>query len=48
MRGHAIPWPLVRIDYVFHSRELRATSARVLCGDVSDHCALLAEIAAPR
>ena len=37
-----IPGPLVRIDYVFHSPHLRATSATVNCIDgQSDHCALV-------
>lgn len=48
VRGREAPGPLVRIDYVMHSSELRAISARVLCGDVSDHCAVLAELATPR
>ncbi|MGI6377136.1 MAG: endonuclease/exonuclease/phosphatase family protein [Anaerolineae bacterium] len=48
LRGQPIPCAIVRIDYVLYSAPLRATRARVFCGDVSDHCALLAELAAPR
>ncbi len=37
-----VPGPLVRIDYVFHSPHLRATSATVNCIEgQSDHCALV-------
>ncbi len=48
VRGRPIPFALVRIDYVMYSQPLRATRARVLCGDVSDHCALLAELTMTR
>jgi vancomycin resistance protein VanJ len=37
-----LPFPLVRIDYVFHSAHLEATSAVVKCVEgQSDHCAVL-------
>lgn len=40
--GIRIPFPLVRIDYVFHSPHLAATSAAVKCiAGQSDHCAVL-------
>ena len=42
--GIRIPFPLVRIDYVFHSPHLEATSAVVKCIEgQSDHCALLVD-----
>lgn len=42
LAGVRIPFPLVRIDYVFHSPQLAATSARVNCiAGQSDHCAVL-------
>jgi len=43
--GVGIPFPLVRIDYVFHSPHLATTSARVQCIEgQSDHCALLVNL----
>ena len=43
--GIRIPFPLVRIDYVFHSPHLAATSAAVKCIEgQSDHCAVLANL----
>ena len=43
--GIRIPFPLVRIDYVFHSPHLAATSAVVKCIEgQSDHCAVLANL----
>lgn len=40
--GVPIPFPLVRIDYVFHSAHLATTSAAVQCIEgQSDHCALI-------
>jgi vancomycin resistance protein VanJ len=42
LAGVRIPVPLVRIDYVFHSAHLEATSAMVNCIEgQSDHCAVL-------
>lgn len=42
LAGVRIPIPLVRIDYVFHSPHLEATSATVNCIEgQSDHCAVL-------
>ena len=42
LAGIPIPFPLVRIDYVFHSPYLATTSARVQCVEgQSDHCAVL-------
>ncbi len=40
--GVRLPFPLVRIDYVFHSAHLEATRATVNCIEgQSDHCAVL-------
>jgi len=42
LAGMRIPFPFVRIDYVFHSSHLETTSARVQCiEEQSDHCAVL-------
>ncbi len=40
----AIPGPFLRIDYIFHSKDLRATQARVGCQGGSDHCYLVAQL----
>ncbi len=42
--GRAVPGPLVRIDYVFHSTALQATRARVGCRGSSDHCYVVADL----
>jgi vancomycin resistance protein VanJ len=39
-----IPGPLVRLDYVFHSADLYAASARVGCEGGSNHCYLVVEL----
>ncbi|MEZ4519246.1 MAG: endonuclease/exonuclease/phosphatase family protein [Chloroflexota bacterium] len=40
-----IPFPLVRIDYVFYSDPLRAVSAQVNCVEgQSDHCSVFVEL----
>lgn len=41
------PFPLVRIDYLFSSDELRPQGAWVACAVPSDHCLLGAELAVP-
>lgn len=42
LAGVRLPFPLVRIDYVFHSPHLETISARVNCiQGQSDHCAVL-------
>jgi endonuclease/exonuclease/phosphatase (EEP) superfamily protein YafD len=43
-----IPGPWVRIDYVFHSPDIRANGARVACRDGSDHCYLVTRFAFPQ
>ncbi len=42
--GIALPGPLARIDYVFHSDALYAERADVGCGGSSDHCYVVAEL----
>lgn len=39
-----VPWPLVRIDYVFHSDDLYAEHARVGCEGGSNHCYLIVQL----
>ncbi len=39
-----VPGPLVRLDYIFHSADLVAETARVTCHDGSDHCYLVAQL----
>jgi len=39
-----VPGPLVRIDYIFHSYDLRAQHAKVGCAGGSDHCYVVAQI----
>ena len=42
LAGVRLPFPLLRIDYVFHSPHLAATAAAVNCIEgQSDHCAVL-------
>lgn len=42
LAGVRLPFPLVRIDYVFHSSHLATTAATVNCVEgQSDHCAVL-------
>lgn len=44
LRGWAPPVPLVRIDYILHSDEFSAVSARVNCELSSDHCYIVADL----
>jgi vancomycin resistance protein VanJ len=48
--GYTYParYPLLRIDYIFHSRDWRATAARVGSRPGSDHRALFAELVLTR
>jgi vancomycin resistance protein VanJ len=39
-----IPTPVLRIDYIFHSADLVAQSARVECKGGSDHCYVIARL----
>jgi len=39
-----IPFPMIRIDYLFHSDELQAQTAAVGCEGSSDHCYLVTEL----
>lgn len=39
-----LPFPFLRLDYIFHSSDLRAEKARVSCKGSSDHCYLVAEL----
>jgi vancomycin resistance protein VanJ len=47
LRGNPIPFPLpvIRIDYIFHSPDLVAQTARVECKGGSHHCYLVAQLA---
>jgi endonuclease/exonuclease/phosphatase (EEP) superfamily protein YafD len=43
----AIPGPLIRLDYIFHTDDLYAERARVECKGGSDHCYIVAQLARP-
>lgn len=40
-----IPGPFVRLDYIFHSADLQASHAEVVCRGASDHCLVTADLA---
>lgn len=47
LAGVRLPFPLLRIDYVFHSSHLETTAATVNCFEgQSDHCAVLTVLSA--
>lgn len=39
-----LSWPVVRIDYIFHSDDLSAEQARTVCQCESDHCYVVAQL----
>jgi vancomycin resistance protein VanJ len=39
-----VPGPLLRLDYIFHSDDLIARSAQVVCRGGSDHCYLMSRL----
>jgi len=39
------PYPIIRIDYIFHSREIATREAHLGDGDGSDHCPVIATLA---
>ncbi|MBN1259624.1 MAG: hypothetical protein JXB35_03000 [Anaerolineae bacterium] len=39
-----VPGPFVRFDYVFHSHDLCAEHARVICEGAADHCYVQAKL----
>ncbi|MBN1920090.1 MAG: endonuclease/exonuclease/phosphatase family protein [Anaerolineae bacterium] len=43
--GWQIPGPFVRLDYIFHSADLQASHAEVVCRGASDHCLVTADLA---
>ncbi|OQA13886.1 MAG: hypothetical protein BWY63_03336 [Chloroflexi bacterium ADurb.Bin360] len=43
--GWKIPGPFVRLDYIFHSADLQASHAEVVCRGASDHCLVTADLA---
>jgi len=43
--GWQIPGPFVRLDYIFHSVDLQASHAEVVCRGASDHCLVTADLA---
>lgn len=43
--GWQIPGPFVRLDYIFHSADLQASHAEVVCREASDHCLVTADLA---
>ena len=40
----SVPGPLLRLDYIFHSDDLIAKSAQVVCHGGSDHCYLISRL----
>jgi vancomycin resistance protein VanJ len=43
LRGINLPFPIMRIDYIWHTDEFQAISARVGTGTVSDHLPVIAD-----
>jgi endonuclease/exonuclease/phosphatase family metal-dependent hydrolase len=43
-RGVPVPGPLVRLDYVFHTPDLRAEDAYRVCEGATDHCYVVARL----
>jgi endonuclease/exonuclease/phosphatase (EEP) superfamily protein YafD len=41
--GVTLPWPVVRLDYIFHSADLYPEQIEVKCEGGSDHCYLVAQ-----
>jgi len=48
VRSLRLSMPLIRIDYIFHSAELRAQRAEVGCESTSDHCYVMAWLVSER
>lgn len=44
IHGRQIPGPFVRLDYIFHSSDLQARHAEVICRGASDHCLVTADL----
>jgi len=44
LRGVEIPFPLIRIDYVWSNGGVLPLAGQVRCTDVSDHCAVTADL----